>query len=47
MGRIVGIGIQDFEKIIKNNYFYVDHPAAPVWQDAHDEYAGLFFFGEK
>ena len=24
MARTVGIGIQDFEKIIKNNYFYVD-----------------------
>ena len=24
MGRTVGIGIQDFEKIIINNYFYVD-----------------------
>lgn len=24
MGRTVGIGIQDFGKIIKNNYFYID-----------------------
>lgn len=24
MARTVGIGIQDFEKIIKNNYFYID-----------------------
>ena len=24
MGRTVGIGIQDFEKIRKNNYFYID-----------------------
>ena len=24
MARTVAIGIQDFEKIIKNNYFYVD-----------------------
>ena len=24
MARTVGIGIQDFEKIRKNNYFYVD-----------------------
>ena len=24
LGRIVGIGIQDFEDIIKNNCFYVD-----------------------
>ena len=24
MARTVGIGIQDFEKIIKNNRFYVD-----------------------
>lgn len=24
MGRTVAIGIQDFEKIIKNNYFYID-----------------------
>lgn len=24
MGRTVGIGIQDFEKIIEGNYFYVD-----------------------
>lgn len=24
MGRTVAIGVQDFEKIIKNNYFYID-----------------------
>ena len=24
LGRTVGIGIQDFEDIVKNNYFYVD-----------------------
>ena len=24
MARVVGIGIQDFQKIIKNNYFYID-----------------------
>ena len=24
MARTVAIGIQDFEKIVKNNYFYVD-----------------------
>ncbi len=27
MGRTVGIGIQDFEDIIRNNYFYVDKTA--------------------
>lgn len=27
MGRTVAIGIQDFEKIIENNYFYVDKTA--------------------
>ncbi len=25
MGRTVGIGIQDFEEIIRNNRFYVDN----------------------
>ena len=24
MARTVGIGIQDFEKVRENNYFYVD-----------------------
>lgn len=24
MDRTVAIGIQDFEKLIKNNYFYID-----------------------
>ena len=46
MARTVGIGIQDFGKMIENNCFYVDKTAflkewwetATVWQDIDHEY---------
>ena len=41
MGRTVAIGIQDFETVIANNYFYA---SAPLWKDIKYEHAGLFFF---
>jgi len=38
MGRTVGIGIQDFEKIIEENYFYVDKTAfiKEWWENGDD-----------
>lgn len=38
MGRTVGIGIQDFEKIRKNNYFYIDktHFIKEWWESGDD-----------
>ena len=38
MGRTVGIGIQDFEKIRKNNYFYIDktHLIKEWWESGDD-----------
>lgn len=38
MGRTVGIGIQDFEKIISNNYFYIDktHFIKEWWESGDD-----------
>jgi len=38
MGRTVAIGIQDFEKIISNNYFYVDktHFIKEWWESGDD-----------
>lgn len=38
MARTVGIGIQDFSKIIENNYFYVDKTAfIKEWWESGDE----------
>ena len=38
MGRTVGIGIQDFEKIRKNNYFYIDKtPFIKEWWESGDD----------
>ena len=38
MARTVAIGIQDFSKIIENNYFYVDKTAfVREWWDSGDE----------
>ncbi|MDE7212751.1 MAG: AAA family ATPase, partial [Lachnospiraceae bacterium] len=38
MARTVGIGIQDFGKIIENNIFYVDKTAfLKEWWENHDE----------
>lgn len=38
MGRTVGIGIQDFEKIIKNNFFYVDKTSfIKEWWESGDD----------
>lgn len=38
MGRTVAIGIQDFEKIISNNYFYIDktHFIKEWWESGDD-----------
>ena len=38
MSRTVGIGIQNFEKIIKSNYFYVDktHFIKEWWESGDD-----------
>ena len=37
MGRTVGIGIQDFGDIIRNNYFYVDKTGfIKEWWEAGD-----------
>lgn len=54
MGRTVAIGIQDFETVIANNYFYVDKTgfirewwergdSVTLWKDIKYEHAGLFF----
>ena len=38
MARTVGIGIQDFSKIIENQYFYVDKTAfIKEWWESGDE----------
>lgn len=38
MARTVGIGIQDFGKIIENDYFYVDKTAfIKEWWESGDE----------
>lgn len=38
MGRTVGIGIQDFEKIIEGNYFYVDKTSfIKEWWESGDD----------
>ena len=38
MEKIVGIGIQDFEKIIKNDVFYIDKTHfIKEWWESHDE----------
>lgn len=38
MARTVGIGIQDFSKIVENNYFYVDKTAfIKEWWESGDE----------
>lgn len=38
MGRTVGIGIQDFGKIIKNNYFYIDKSSfIREWWESGDD----------
>ena len=38
MGRTVGIGIQDFSKIIENDYFYVDKTGfLKEWWESGDE----------
>lgn len=38
MARTVAIGIQDFSKIIENNYFYVDKTAfLREWWESGDE----------
>ncbi len=37
MGRTVGIGIQDFEKIIESNCFYVDKTSfIKEWLESQD-----------
>lgn len=38
MGRTVGIGIQDFARIIENNYFYVDKTSfIREWWESGDD----------
>lgn len=38
MRRIIGIGIQDFEKIVTNHIFYVDKTLfIKEWWENHDE----------
>ncbi len=38
MRRIIGIGIQDFEKIVTNHNFYVDKTLfIKEWWENHDE----------
>lgn len=38
MARTIGIGIQDFEKIISNHYFYIDKTSfIKVWWESGDE----------
>lgn len=37
MARTIGIGIQDFSKIVKNDYFYVDKTAfIKEWWESGD-----------
>ena len=38
MEKVVAIGIQDFEKIIKNDVFYIDKTHfIKEWWESHDE----------
>ena len=38
MSRTIGIGVQDYEKIIKNNYFYIDKTAfIKEWWESGDD----------
>ena len=38
MARTIGIGVQDYEKIIKNNYFYIDKTAfIKEWWESGDD----------
>ena len=47
------VGIDDFEKLIRNNYYYVDktlfikellvYPAEKVWQDLKSKHDPLLF----
>jgi len=48
MARTVAIGIQDFEQIISESYFYVDKTAfIKEWWERKDSFLKTCLFGRK